>query len=77
MFGEYLRHGIAHILSGYDHLLFITALALAAVTFWDLIKVVGMFTLAHSVTLTLSVLNIVRLPERVVEPSMFTSGAPR
>ncbi len=73
MFGEYLRHGIAHILSGYDHLLFITALALAAVTFWDLIKVVGMFTLAHSVTLTLSVLNIVRLPERVVEPIIAAS----
>jgi hydrogenase/urease accessory protein HupE len=73
MFGEYLRHGIAHILSGYDHLLFIAALALAAVTFWDLIKVVSAFTLAHTVTLTLSVLNIVRLPSHVVEPMIAAS----
>jgi hypothetical protein len=73
MFGEYLRHGITHILSGYDHLLFIAALALAALTVWDLIKVVGMFTLAHSVTLTLSVFNIVRLPSSVVEPMIAAS----
>jgi HupE / UreJ protein len=72
-FGQFLRHGIVHILTGYDHLLFITALALAAVTFWDLLKVVGMFTLAHSVTLTLSVFNIVRLPPRVVEPLIAAS----
>lgn len=68
MFGEYLRHGITHILTGYDHLLFITALVLAAVTFWDLIKVVTAFTLAHTITLTLSVLGIVRLSSEVVEP---------
>ena len=73
IFGAYVRHGIAHILSGYDHLLFIAALALAAVTFWDLIKVVSAFTLAHTVTLTLSVLNIVRLPSHVVEPMIAAS----
>ena len=65
---QYIRHGIAHILSGYDHLLFIGALVLAAVTFGDLIKVVTAFTLAHTLTLTLSVLNVVRLPSHVVEP---------
>src|SRR5262249_39515295 len=73
MFGAYLRHGITHILSGYDHLLFIAALALAAVTFWDLIKVVSAFTLAHTVTLALSALNIVRLPSHVVEPMIAAS----
>src|SRR5215468_8647927 len=65
---EYIRHGIMHILSGYDHLLFIAALALAVATLWDLVKVISAFTLAHSITLTLSVLNIVRLPSSVVEP---------
>lgn len=65
---EFLAHGFRHILEGWDHLLFVSALALAAVTLWDLFKVVGMFTLAHTITLVLSVLNIVRLPERVVEP---------
>jgi hydrogenase/urease accessory protein HupE len=73
MFGEYLRHGIEHILSGYDHLLFIAALTLAAVTVWDLVKVVSAFTLAHTVTLTLSVLNVVRLPSHVVEPMIALS----
>jgi hydrogenase/urease accessory protein HupE len=70
---EYIRHGVMHILSGYDHLLFIAALALAVATFWDLVKVVSAFTLAHSITLALSVLNIVRLSESVVEPMIAAS----
>jgi len=73
LFGDYVRHGVAHILGGYDHLLFIMALALATVTFWDLIKVISSFTLAHSVTLTLAVLDIVRLPSRIVEPMIAAS----
>jgi hydrogenase/urease accessory protein HupE len=70
---EYVRHGIIHILTGYDHLLFIGALVLAVVTLWDLVKVITAFTLAHSITLTLSVLNIVRLPASVVEPMIAAS----
>jgi hydrogenase/urease accessory protein HupE len=70
---EYTHHGILHILSGYDHLLFIAALALAVGTLWDLVKVVSAFTLAHSITLTLSVLNIIRLPENIVEPMIAAS----
>jgi len=70
---EYLRHGIMHILSGYDHLLFIAALALAVATLWDLVRVISAFTLAHSITLTLSVLNVVRLPSNVVEPMIAAS----
>jgi hydrogenase/urease accessory protein HupE len=65
---EYVYHGVMHILTGYDHLLFISALVLAVVTLWDLVKVITAFTLAHSITLTLSVLNIVRLPGKIVEP---------
>ncbi len=45
LFGDYARHGIGHILSGYDHMLFMAALALAAVSLWDLIGVVTAFTL--------------------------------
>jgi hydrogenase/urease accessory protein HupE len=73
LFGAYLRHGIMHILAGYDHLLFMSALVLAVVSFADLIKVVTAFTLAHTITLTLSVLNIVRLPSRLVEPMIAAS----
>jgi hydrogenase/urease accessory protein HupE len=72
-FVPYLRHGIGHILGGYDHLLFICALVLTAATLGDLIKVVSAFTLAHSVTLTLSVLDVVRLPSRIVEPTIAAS----
>ena len=72
-FLDYLRHGIAHILTGYDHLLFISALALAVASFWELAKVIAAFTLAHTVTLTLSVLDLVRLPSHVVEPMIAAS----
>ena len=70
---EYVRYGIMHILTGYDHLLFISALVLAVVTLGDLIKVITAFTLAHSITLTLAVLNLVRLPGKVVEPMIAAS----
>ncbi len=73
MAGDYLRHGITHILTGYDHLLFIAALALAVTTFWELFKIIGAFTFAHTITLTLSVLDIVRLPGHVVEPMIAAS----
>lgn len=63
----YFVQGIGHILGGYDHLLFISALVLAAVSLWELIKIVLVFTLAHSLTLTLVVLNLVHLPGHIVE----------
>lgn len=70
---EYVRDGIWHILNGWDHLLFIGALILAVVTLWDLIKVISAFTLAHSFTLALSILNLVRLPGKIVEPMIAAS----
>jgi hypothetical protein len=57
-----------HILTGYDHLLFVSALVLGALTFWQLFKVIGAFTLAHTLTLALSTLDLVRLPSSIVEP---------
>lgn len=70
---SYLGHGIQHILSGYDHLLFVTALLLAARTLWDLVKVVTAFTLAHSITLALAVFDLVKLSPHVVEPMIAAS----
>jgi hydrogenase/urease accessory protein HupE len=70
---DYFTLGVRHILTGYDHLLFITALVLAAASLWDLIKVVSAFTLAHTITLTLSVLNLVTLSDRIVEPMIAAS----
>ena len=73
MFGEYVQHGILHILTGYDHLLFMAGLVLAVVSLLDLVKVVTAFTIAHTVTLTLAVLNIFRLPAPIVEPMIAAS----
>jgi hydrogenase/urease accessory protein HupE len=69
----YFWHGVHHILTGYDHLLFLAALVLGALTLWDLVKVVTAFTIAHSITLTLAALNLVHLPGRVVEPFIAAS----
>ena len=72
-FRAYAAHGIEHILTGYDHLLFVTALALAAGRLWDLVKIVTAFTIAHTLTLGLSVFNIVTLRSSIVEPMIAPS----
>jgi hypothetical protein len=46
----------------------VSALVLATVSFWDMVKVIAAFTLAHTITLALSVFDIFRLPPWVVEP---------
>lgn len=69
----YFVHGIRHILTGYDHLLFLCALVLGAAGLWDLIKIVTAFTIAHSITLTLATLGLAHLPEQVVEPIISAS----
>jgi len=71
--GAFVRHGIAHIITGYDHLLFVGALVLAVTGWRDLIKVIAVFTLAHTLTLALAVLNIIRLPSSIVEPMIAAS----
>ena len=70
---DYVRDGIMHILTGYDHLLFIAALALAVTSFWGLFKVIAAFTLAHTVTLTLSILDLLRMAPKFVEPMIALS----
>jgi len=67
--------GIEHILTGYDHLLFLLALILRGGNIWSLLKIITAFTLAHSITLALAVLNIVTLPDRLVEATIALSIA--
>ena len=69
----FVQHGVLHILTGYDHLLFVGALVLAIRGLLDLIKVISAFTLAHSITLTLAALDIFRLTGQVVEPMIAAS----
>jgi hypothetical protein len=79
----FLRDGIWHIWTGYDHILFLIALLLPAVLTWreqrwagavafrpvviNVLKIVTAFTVAHSLTLALAALHIVTLPSRLVE----------
>lgn len=64
---SFMRMGLEHILTGYDHLLFLFALLLASSRLKYLLKIVTAFTLAHSLTLSLAVLNLVQAPARWVE----------
>ena len=59
--------GIEHILSGWDHLLFLLGLLLRGGSWLSLAKIVTAFTLAHSVTLALAALDVVVLPDRLIE----------
>ncbi len=63
----YLWLGIEHLLFGIDHVLFVIGLVLFIPGRMDLIKTITAFTLAHSVTLALSVLQIVSVPQAPVE----------
>lgn len=65
--GEYLLLGIEHILLGIDHLLFVLALLLITHGGWKLVKTVTAFTVAHSITLALAALGVVRVPQAPVE----------
>lgn len=53
--------GVEHILTGYDHLLFLVAILLRGGQFVTLVKIVTAFTLAHSLTLAVAVLGLVAL----------------
>ena len=70
---QFTVHGFEHIVTGYDHLLFVAALVIAATRLLDLVAVVTAFAVAHTLTLTLSVLDVVRLPSSVVEPVIAAS----
>jgi len=65
--------GLGHILSGFDHLLFLGALLLRGKRLRSLLGVVTAFTLAHSITLACAVLDLVSIPARVVEPAIAAS----
>jgi len=71
--GRYTVSGIEHIWIGYDHIAFLIALLLWARRLWPVVKVVTAFTVAHSITLALAVLDIVSLPASVVEPLIAAS----
>jgi len=64
---RYVTLGVAHILTGYDHLLFVFGLLLLAADWRRLVATITAFTLGHSITLTLAVLDVARVPPAPVE----------
>ena len=66
-FAAYLELGVEHILTGWDHLAFLVALLLLARSLAEVAGLVTAFTLAHSVTLGLAVLGVVRPESGAVE----------
>lgn len=72
---RFLREGFVHILIGWDHVLFVLALVLMSRKLRELLVVVTAFTVAHSVTLALAALDVVKVSASVVEPIIALSIA--
>ena len=88
-FVDYLVEGVWHIWIGLDHILFLLSLLLPAVlvwqaprwqpvertaaAYWEVLRVVTAFTLAHSITLSLATLQILDPPSRAVEATIAAS----
>jgi hypothetical protein len=73
---EYAGLGFTHILpKGLDHILFVVGLFLLGTRWRPLLLQVTLFTIAHSVTLGLSMLGVVSLPSSIVEPLIALSIA--
>ena len=73
---QYLLLGYAHILpKGLDHILFVLGIFLLSPQLKTMLLQVTAFTVAHSITLGLSIYGLVSLPARVVEPLIALSIA--
>jgi hypothetical protein len=88
-FLQYLKEGIWHIWTGYDHILFLLSLLLPSVfsrqggqwhpalqfrpVLMEVIKIVTAFTIAHSISLSLATLELISLPSRWVESAIAAS----
>ena len=73
---QYLWLGYTHILpKGLDHILFVLGLFLLNPRWQTMLLQVTAFTVAHSITLGLSIYGIVSLPSRIVEPLIALSIA--
>ncbi|WP_438022536.1 HupE/UreJ family protein [Sorangium sp. So ce233] len=70
---SFLRLGLEHIFAGYDHLLFLGGLLIGCRRVSSMLRLVTCFTVAHSLTLALTVLDVIVLPSRIVEPLIAAS----
>lgn len=63
----FAKLGIEHLLTGYDHILFLLTVVVG-ISFIESLKAVTSFTLAHSLTMALAFLGAISLPSSIVEP---------
>ena len=75
LLARYVWQGIVHIALGLDHVLFVVMLVLISRRVRPLLLAVTAFTLAHSVTLALSALDVVSIAPAVIEPIIAASIA--
>ncbi len=73
--GTFTKLGIEHIFLGYDHIMFLFALIVIGGRFVNLVKIVTAFTVAHSITLILAALEILKLPSQIIETGIALSIA--
>lgn len=73
---QHLTLGFTHILpNGLDHMLFVISLFLLSARWRPLLLQITTFTIAHSITLGLTMYGLVALPARLVEPMIAVSIA--
>ncbi len=70
---RFIQMGVFHILSGPDHILFVLGLILVGGAARRLLGVITAFTLAHSLTVSLTALGMTSLSPRLVEPMIALS----
>ena len=73
---QYFVLGFTHILPhGLDHVLFVVGIFLLTSQWRSIVAQVSTFTIAHSITLALTMYGVVSLPAKVVEPMIALSIA--
>lgn len=70
---HFLAAGAEHIFLGYDHIAFLIAIILWSSRLWPVVKAVTAFTAAHSITLSLAAVDVVRIPGTIIEPAIAAS----
>ncbi|MGY8813900.1 MAG: HupE/UreJ family protein [Gammaproteobacteria bacterium] len=64
---SYIKIGAMHMLTGFDHLLFVFGIIFFLRTFLDIVKYVTLFTLGHSVTLIFATLSAIQLNYFIID----------
>jgi len=72
-FQRFVVLGATHVLTGYDHLLFLFGVLIACRTLRSMLAIVTTFTVAHSLTLALAALGHISVSGRIVEPLIAAS----